>query len=990
MYGATPLLGTPLRVLSSPTRVVGVSTGLNDDEVVVTQQAQGVAVYNVTTRARVAAWALPAGVRLTHAAQAHAPSRRYVVVRDHTCLLGWDEADEAIDAEAGVVFDQPIVAVLQAAALRDCVAVVPIDGSALMLRAAIGSASRPASAAAVATVAAADGDDLAMWASLAPLPSAVARTPLPLCLLVLSRSTAGALTLCIRALEPHLGGAGAAPLASVGVLPARVLELGCPPPAAPPFAIVGSALADVGASGGRSKRGGTKGQNGGAAHSAQPYVSGCCVVPVVGAGGRDATLTLLWSTGQLQLWTVPPPLERGSPASASKPTPAVPRCSRSLQGIAPPPPLASASASEAPPPPSALLALGSAPLLLLLAPGTEARSGAGARTPPALSLTPRLEPRAWPELASADKASAEPQPMSLASSPALGPASGSGRVVLQLWDARFGMLHAHRRDGAEELPPGSRGGVRGAALVGGGRSVAVAFDDAVIYFGVPPPHAPFGLVHALNAAVRTAEALIPDEAAALTRAPLCAAPHVSSVLSDPAVNSAATVNDGAAGKDKAAKKAVAGVAAAAVSANGGSCSASAPAAALSAARRPVAVAASELLGWRQGVLSGAQREAGVLKRLLAPVTDAHAFESTLGDFLAVLAEEAAARAAAEEGHAANSGAAVAASGNGKRKRGKRGGDDGAAVGAGAEEPVNGHKRGGKRAASLGATSLAASSPGSANAGVRAGKSLVAALDGESQPSDGASRAGAGCARGALSVSAGFVGAVCERCVSEGSPEWLRLLRPLIEAGMLPSGSAQEPRLIAALCGESQLELLLLYVRQAPDLDASNLLMLLRLSLAKRASSGHAKPSPGEKKSGWDALLDLLICAPRNDVFLLQALRWLSLADALLLLTRLMGLFSSYSGAWRLSDGARLDESWNTPTIAQLVGWTNVLLDAHASQLLMHAPAHAPLRSLGALARTHVQLCTAMKGLKGYLGQATSKTQQPARPIADYSVELLEM
>ncbi len=32
----------------------------------------------------------------------------------------------------------------------------------------------------------------------------------------------------------------------------------------------------------------------------------------------------------------------------------------------------------------------------------------------------------------------------------------------------------------------------------------------------------------------------------------------------------------------------------------------------------------------------------------------------------------------------------------------------------------------------------------------------------------------------------------------------------------------------------------------------------------------------------------------------------------------------------------------------------------------------------------------MKGLKGYLGQATLKQAQPARPVPDYSVELLEM
>jgi hypothetical protein len=279
-----------------------------------------------------------------------------------------------------------------------------------------------------------------------------------------------------------------------------------------------------------------------------------------------------------------------------------------------------------------------------------------------------------------------------------------------------------------------------------------------------------------------------------------------------------------------------------------------------------------------------------------------------------------------------------------------------------------------------------------------------------------------------------VGSVCERCVREGSVEWLRLLKPLIEAGALPSG-AQEPSLLQALCAVRELDLLMTYVRHAADLDAANLLMLLRISLRECARAaaeapaaalaalparatpaslcGDGVPSDGPaagngptqaaghsivtarshaaaRTEGWGVLLDLLICAPRNDVFLLEALRWLSPTDALLLLSRLLELFQAYAGAWRLGSAEADADGWRTPTISQLVGWTNVLLDAHASQLLMHAPAHGPLRTLGGLVRRHVQLCGAMKGLKGYLSQATLKQAQPIKPIPDYSVEILEM
>ena len=79
-----------------------------------------------------------------------------------------------------------------------------------------------------------------------------------------------------------------------------------------------------------------------------------------------------------------------------------------------------------------------------------------------------------------------------------------------------------------------------------------------------------------------------------------------------------------------------------------------------------------------------------------------------------------------------------------------------------------------------------------------------------------------------------------------------------------------------------------------------------------------------------------------------------------------------------------------PNLTQIVGWLNVLLDAHASQLLMHAPALAPLTQLGDLARRHVQLSSSVKALKGHLSQATLHGAQPTRPVPPYSVELITL
>mmetsp|Transcript_16137 Transcript_16137/g.52887 ORF Transcript_16137/g.52887 Transcript_16137/m.52887 type:complete len:573 (-) Transcript_16137:305-2023(-) len=572
--------------------------------------------------------------------------------------------------------------------------------------------------------------------------------------------------------------------------------------------------------------------------------------------------------------------------------------------------------------------------------------------------------------------------MSLASSPALGPASGSGRCIAQLWDTRHAMLHALRRDIAEELPRGSRASICGASLSGGGGHVAVAFEDAVLVQTVPPHSEQFGLAHALNASARTAEALAPKEAALLSRAPLCPPPHVSTLLSDCSGGASDALCGG------------------------------------QARRGPQPVGEAELAGWCRSLEAGETREREVLAKLLGAGADADAFEGTLGRFLAALMEEAAARAAAEEGVASGSANGVLAAseapsgeaprspgsglkaGGRRKRRGKRATPEARA------EPSEGRAAPKQLKCTAEALSRSAAAAGPAadrhNAGARAGASVAAALDGESQLS--ASRAGSH-SRGALDVSAGFVAAVCNRCVEAGSARWLRLLRPLIEAGAL-SGGAHESQLLAALCDARELEMLLLYVRHSADLDAAGLLALLRLALHERKRVAAAPPPRPPPKMGesWEALLDLLVCAPRNDVFLLQALRWLSLEDALVLLSRLLELFSSYAGAWRLAgacaSGPPLDDDSSsvrggggggcTPMLGQLVGWTNVLLDAHASQLLMHAPAHDALQQLGKLARRHVQLCSAMKGLKGYVGQATLKQSRPIRPIPDYSLELLEM
>ena len=87
----------PFQLLTSPTCVVGVSPGHRSDEVVVTQQSQGVSVYNVRSQECVKHWAMRADVRLTHPAVLHPKGRRFLVVREHSTLLSWASDAPQVD-----------------------------------------------------------------------------------------------------------------------------------------------------------------------------------------------------------------------------------------------------------------------------------------------------------------------------------------------------------------------------------------------------------------------------------------------------------------------------------------------------------------------------------------------------------------------------------------------------------------------------------------------------------------------------------------------------------------------------------------------------------------------------------------------------------------------------------------------------------------------------------------------------------------------------
>ena len=77
--------------------------------------------------------------------------------------------------------------------------------------------------------------------------------------------------------------------------------------------------------------------------------------------------------------------------------------------------------------------------------------------------------------------------------------------------------------------------------------------------------------------------------------------------------------------------------------------------------------------------------------------------------------------------------------------------------------------------------------------------------------------------------------------------------------------------------------------------------------------------------GTDPVLDLL----------LPALRSLPLTETVELLDRLTTALSGYATGW---DGHAKGKA-GSPSLPQVVGWINVLLDAHFAALLMSQPSH---------------------------------------------------
>ena len=242
-----------------------------------------------------------------------------------------------------------------------------------------------------------------------------------------------------------------------------------------------------------------------------------------------------------------------------------------------------------------------------------------------------------------------------------------------------------------------------------------------------------------------------------------------------------------------------------------------------------------------------------------------------------------------------------------------------------------------------------------------------------------------------------------RCL--GDHYWGELQR-LLETGQVSARST--PELLPTLMAQSQLELLQMCLVHVHDVPEKELISLVRFLLnhdwgtaARSASSGKRSKEPKRKAQGEGAaagspaslaepleqMLCLVVARPRNDAALLRSLRSLPIVNAVVLLqffhTRLQNLSreddqpqserekpkKTRGGSARAelsAPQARGGAGGSSPSFAQVLDWTMLLLDAHFAGLLVIPSCHALLSELSRSVADHSDLAQLLAPLKGIL------------------------
>jgi len=191
-----------------------------------------------------------------------------------------------------------------------------------------------------------------------------------------------------------------------------------------------------------------------------------------------------------------------------------------------------------------------------------------------------------------------------------------------------------------------------------------------------------------------------------------------------------------------------------------------------------------------------------------------------------------------------------------------------------------------------------------------------------------------------------------------------------------------------------LEAMLKHVRDIPERDLVQALKLVLVD-CKRSSmdafvTHWAAAVPTQAVPDHDAvrrhLLDLILSSPKDHFLLTRALSRLTLKQTLRLLRYCQSLLKMHGVAPVLKlpklRGAR------APSLACVVEWTNALIDAHFSSLVLAKECHGLLKDLKKLTKAETDLARETVSMDGLLQHLIQRKPLPGNPVRPYTVDTL--
>jgi len=211
----------------------------------------------------------------------------------------------------------------------------------------------------------------------------------------------------------------------------------------------------------------------------------------------------------------------------------------------------------------------------------------------------------------------------------------------------------------------------------------------------------------------------------------------------------------------------------------------------------------------------------------------------------------------------------------------------------------------------------------------------------------------------------FLVAVVSKCFStkaDGQPRldfWpVDVLEYLATRGVLYSNFVQGGIVRAVMEREAWdvLEVVLKYVQDIPEAD---LIRVIR-TVAEKARENEA-----EWKAKFSLYFKLIVEAPRNDIFMQQAMKHLGVDELPIVLETLV----QWINWWEQLGGGSSTNSAATESVPQfvhIIDFTNVLLDVHFPTLILEPSMHDLVESLRDKVQEELQVCSDMEELRGVL------------------------